>query len=326
MVYLRSDRLNNNHRPRPIWLINREAAGARGMVGAVEHLAALAKNPNTSLGDFFKALGAALGGGAAAALCVSIGQCFMLQHGILSVGCIKARNFSAQEVNDILKSAGAPLPYLSALERWLDVKFDALSPPEHVTAGGADDASGDSASGSQPTGARPAAKVGKTLGEFLTHTKRLGELKVPEAILHGLDYATMHESDVKLSSTVVERLLVWTAVSFGNVHVDGIYCKYIARQLDQLLPPLSKTKTAHPAQRFWVDIIRNKFLNARKTIRGVRTAHRERERSESAARSERSRQTKLLTCPPVLCFDRHFSCLTRCARRSAWRSSRRGFR
>jgi len=186
---------------------------------------------------------------------------------------------AAQEVNDILKSAGAPLPYLSALERWLDVKFDALSPPEHVPAGGADDDSGDSASA---TGARPAAKVGKTLGEFLTHTKRLGELKVPEAILHGLDYATKHESDVKLSSTVVERLLVWTAVSFGNVHVDGIYCKYIAQQLDQLLPPLSKTKTAHPAQRFWVDIIRNKFLNARKTIRGVRTE------SENAARAQRA--------------------------------------
>jgi len=110
------------------------------------------------------------------------------------------------------------------------VKFDALSPPEHVPAGGADDDSGDSASA---TGARPAAKVGKTLGEFLTHTKRLGELKVPEAILHGLDYATKHESDVKLSSTVVERLLVWTAVSFGNVHVDGIYCKYIAQQLEK---------------------------------------------------------------------------------------------
>mmetsp|Transcript_26891 Transcript_26891/g.86864 ORF Transcript_26891/g.86864 Transcript_26891/m.86864 type:complete len:231 (+) Transcript_26891:158-850(+) len=86
----------------------------------------------------------------------------------------------------------------------------------------------------------------------------------------------------KLSSTVVERLLVWTAVSFGNVHVDGIYCKYIAQQLDQLLPPLSKTKTAHPAQRFWVDIIRNKFLNARKTIRGVRTE------SENAARAQRA--------------------------------------
>eukprot|EP00962_Isochrysis_galbana_P020937 scaffold6145_cov102-Isochrysis_galbana.AAC.2 len=33
MVYLRSERLNNNHRPRPIWLINREAAGASAGMG-----------------------------------------------------------------------------------------------------------------------------------------------------------------------------------------------------------------------------------------------------------------------------------------------------
>eukprot|EP00962_Isochrysis_galbana_P007784 scaffold2109_cov123-Isochrysis_galbana.AAC.16 len=35
MFYLRSERLNNNHRPRPIWLINREAAGASAGIWAV---------------------------------------------------------------------------------------------------------------------------------------------------------------------------------------------------------------------------------------------------------------------------------------------------
>lgn len=225
----------------------------------------LAANGATGLLDFFGAVSIGLGNtDSIKASCDSIAITLMQQHALITVGDLKARVPARPVMTEILVRAQAPLTYLDALEHWLGIKFlllastaAATTPTEPVPS-----------AGQGYRGARFMAKNAQTLGELLHSVQRLDELALPPGLFAGVPEKGRAVLAYKHISTISERVLIWTIFAYGMCDVDKIFRTTVGLQLESMYPNLATVK-GKPRQ--WSEVLKNKFQNARKSVRTVRT-------------------------------------------------------
>lgn len=114
------------------------------------------------------------------------------------------------------------------------------------------------------------AKNAQTLGELLHSVQRLDELALPPGLFAGVPEKGRAVLAYKHISTISERVLVliWTILAYGMCDVDKIFRTTVGLQLESMYPSLAAVK-GKPRQ--WSEVLKNKFQNARKSVRTVRT-------------------------------------------------------
>jgi len=111
------------------------------------------------------------------------------------------------------------------------------------------------------------SKNGQTLGELLFAAKRLDELVLPPGLLVGMPEKGPAVLTYKYISLITERIVVWVALQYGMCDVDKIFRTTVSLQLEAIYPNLA---LVNGRTRVWGDVIKNRFLNCRKSQRSVR--------------------------------------------------------
>jgi len=235
---------------------------------------ALGADPTTTLADFFKGMASALGNDTRVQLqCQMAAQTLAARLALVSVSDIRARTPSLQLMKDIMSTARLPDNYVPALEQWLQIKFVPMQTAAETGGGArggvAEDDLAAAAQQKKRNGYRNARFMTphqKGLGAVLTAAGRIGELVLPAGILEGMP-PPGSVINFKNMVVIAERIVVWTVVTYGYCHIDGLWKLQVVPQLSDAYPVVcpgkAGTKTAG-VSREWGDVIKNRFANSRK--------------------------------------------------------------
>lgn len=234
----------------------------------------------TGLLDFFKAVAAGLGGSPAVVnVCDTIAHTLMQEHALINVGDFKARIPARPVMAEILIRAGAPLSYIDAIQQWLGVKFNLLptvTNNQNQAAAGASacptsiEAQAAQSGSSGYRSARFMTKNSQTLGEMLYAANRLDELKLPLGIYAGLPEPGAAVLPYKYISILSERIVVLMVLRYGMCDIDKIFRTAVGMQLEARYSNLAGNG-GRP--RKWGEVLKNRFLNSRKSASKVRAKH-----------------------------------------------------